>query len=208
LRGQSAGALLTVENRLRVLRATRPKPRSSRIDLAEKEKVSVKKGRKGGTAITPWLPEDYHNNMDRMFGDLESRFERLLAPFPAGGWFAPGRRRWLEMPDVRLPYTDLIDSGKEYRVLAEVPGIPKEKLDITVTDREIKIEGEAKTDLHEEKEGFVRQERGYSRISRRLALPEPVVAEKAVATLNNGLLEVKVPKRAPTTFTRRKIPVK
>jgi len=176
--------------------------------LAEKEKVPVRKGHKGGTAITPLRPEDYVNSMDRMFGDFESRFERLLAPFPAGGWFAPGRRRWLEMPDVRLPYADLIDSGKEYRVLAEVPGIPREKLDITVTDRDIKIEGEAKTDLHEEKEGFVRQERGYSRISRRLAFPEPVVAEKAEASLNNGVLEVKVPKKAPTTFTRRKVAVK
>jgi HSP20 family protein len=176
--------------------------------LAEKEKVPVKKGQKRETAIAPWRPEDYQDSVDRMFRDFESRFDRLLAPFPAGGWFGPGRRRWLEMPDVRLPYADLIDSGKEYRVMAEVPGIPKDKLDITVTDREIKIEGEAKTDLHEEKEGFVRQERGYSRISRRLAFPEPVVAEKAEASLNNGVLEVKVPKKAPTTFTRRKISVK
>jgi len=176
--------------------------------LEAKEKIPVKKGQKGGTAITPWRPEEYQNGMDRMFRDFESRFDRLLAPFPEGGLFAPWRRRWSETPDVRLPYVDLIDSGKEYRITAEVPGIPKDKLNITVTDREIKIEGEAKTDLHEEKEGFIRQERGYSRISRRLAFPEPVVAEKAEASLNNGVLEVKVPKKAPTTFTRRKIAVK
>lgn len=177
--------------------------------MAEKEtKIPVRKGQKRETAITHWRPEEYQNNMDQMFRDLESRFDRLLAPFPAGGWFGPGRRRWLETPDVRLPYADLIDSGREYRVMAEVPGIPKDKLNITVTDREIKIEGEAKTDLHEEEEGFIRQERGYSRISRRLAFPEPVVAEKAEASLENGVLEVKVPKKAPTTFTRRRIAVK
>lgn len=168
--------------------------------MAEKKKVPVKKGSEESTAITPWRPDDYLSNMDRMFGGIESPFER--------GWFGPGRRRWFGMPDVRLPYADLIDSGKEYRVLAEVPGIPREKLDITVTDREIKIEGEAKTDLHEEKEGFIRRERAYSRISRRLAFPEPVVAEKAEASLNNGVLEVKVPKKAPTTFTRHKVAVK
>jgi HSP20 family protein len=175
--------------------------------LAEK-KVPVRKGPEESTAITPWRPDDYLSNIDRMFGGIESPLERVLAPFPARGWFGPGGRRWLETPDVRLPYADLIDSGKEYRVLAEVPGIPREKLDITVTDREIKIEGEAKTDLHEEKEGFIRRERGYSRISRRLAFPEPVVAEKAEASLNNGVLEVKVPKKAPTTFTRHKVAVK
>ncbi len=176
--------------------------------MAEKQKVPVRKGRKEPTAIAPWRPEDYQSSMDRMFGDFESRFQRLLAPFPAGGWLGPGRRRWLETQDVRLPYADLIDSGKEYRVVAEVPGIPREKLDITVTDREIKIEGEAKTDLREEKEGFVRQERGYSRVSRRLAFPEPVVADKAEASLNNGVLEVKVPKKTPTTFARRKVAVR
>ena len=176
--------------------------------MADNEKVPVRKGQKKGTAITPRRPDDYQDGMERMFRDFESRFDRLLAPFPAGGWFGPGRRRWPETPEVRLPYADLIDSGKEYRVKAEVPGITKDKLDITVTDREIKIEGEAKTDLHEEKEGFVRQERGYSRISRRVAFPEPVVAEKAEASLNNGVLEVRVPKKTPTTFTRRKVAVK
>jgi HSP20 family protein len=175
--------------------------------LAQKENVPVRKGQKRERAITPWRPEDYQDSMDRMLRDFESRFDRLLAPFPAGGWFGP-RRRLLEMPGIRMPYADLIDSGKGYRVMAEVPGIPKDKLDITITDREIKIEGEAKTDLHEEKEGFVRQERGYSKVSRRLTFPEPVVAEKAEASLDNGVLEVRVPKKAPTTFASRKIAVK
>ncbi len=176
--------------------------------MAEKEKVPVRKGRKEETAITPWRPEDYLSSIDRMFEDFESRFERMLEPFPFGGWFGPPRRRWLEAPGVRSPYADLIDAGKEYRVLAEVPGIPKEKLDITVTERDIKIEGEAKTDVHEEREGFVRRERGYSRISRSVTFPEPVIAGKAEASLNNGVLEVKVPKKTPTEVTKHKLVVK
>lgn len=163
--------------------------------------------KKEETAITQWRPEDYLSQMDRMFEDFESRFERTLEQFPSPGFLLP-RRRWLELPETRRPSADLVDSGKEYRVLAEVPGIPKEKLDITVTDREIKIEGEVKTDVREEKEGFIRQERGYSRISKTVGFPEPVVAEKAEASLNNGVLEVKVPKKTPTTFTRRKVAVK
>jgi len=162
---------------------------------------------KGETAMTQWRPEDYLSQMDRMLDEFGSRFERSLEQFPGPGFLA-ARRRWLGLPETRNPYADLIDSGNEYRVMAEVPGIPKEKLDITVTDREVKIEGEAKTDVHEEKEGFVRQERGYSRVSRRVAFPEPVVAEKAEASLNNGVLEVRVPKKTPTTFTRRKVAVK
>ena len=177
----------------------------------EERRVRVRAARSGGrkeeTAITQWRPEDYLSQMDRMLDDFGSRFERSLEQFPGPGFLA-ARRRWLGLPEIRTPYADLIDSGNEYRVMAEVPGIPKEKLDITVTDREVKIEGEAKTDLREEKEGFIRQERGYSTISKRVAFPEPVVAEKAEASLNNGVLEVKVPKKTPSTFTRRKVAVK
>lgn len=107
-----------------------------------------------------------------------------------------------------MPYADLVDSATEYRVVAEVPGIPKEKLNITVTDRDISIEGEAKTDVKEEGEGFVRRERGYSRVSRRLAFPEPVVGSRAEASLSNGILEVRVPKKNPTKPTRHRVTVK
>jgi HSP20 family protein len=180
----------------------------------EERRVKVTGGgaspRKPGTSITPLRPEDYLGQMDQMLGDFESRFERALERAPGQGFrglFGPGRP-WLELPEIRRPSADLVDSGRECRVIAEVPGIPKEKLDVTVTDREIKIEGEAKTDLQEEKEGFVRRERGYSRVSRRLVFPEPVQAEGAEASLTNGVLEVRVPKKAPTTLARRKVEVK
>jgi HSP20 family protein len=163
--------------------------------------------RKGETEITPWRPEAYMGQIDMAFDDLARRFESTFAPFPRT-WFAPRRRMLHELSQVRYPYADLIDSGNEYRVLAEVPGIPREKLDITVTSNEIRIEGEAKTDIKEEKEGFVRRERGYSRVSRSLSFPEQVVADKAEASLSNGVLEVRVPKKTATKVTRHKVAVK
>lgn len=169
------------------------------------EKVPIKAEGKG-TAITPWRPEDYMANVDRTIDDFERRFGNAW-PF-GSAWFGP-RRRWLApFPEVRRPYADLVDSGKDYRVMAEVPGIPKDKLDVTVSEREIRIEGEAKTDIHEDREGFVRRERSYSKISRLVSFPEPVVADKAEATLNNGVLEVRVPKQRPTRVARHKVVVK
>lgn len=153
--------------------------------------------------IVPWRPDSYVTDFDRYFDDLR-RFD-----FPFGGsWLAQRRRLLQGLPEVRYPSADLIDSGHEYRVVAEVPGIPKEKLDITVTERSVRIEGEAKTDIKEEKEGYVRRERGYSKVSRSLTFPEPVVSDKAEATLSNGVLEVRVPKKTPTKMTRHKIAVK
>ncbi len=170
--------------------------------------AAPKKGeRKRESGITPWRSEAYAGELDRYFDDFARRFESAFAPFP-GAWFAPRRRILDEPSQVRYPSADLIDSGREYRVLAEVPGVPKENLDITVTDREIRIEGEAKTDIKEEKEGFVRRERGYSRVSRSLTFPEEVVADKAEASLTNGVLEVRVPKKTPTTAARHKVAIR
>lgn len=181
--------------------------------MASKENerhVAVTGGKRPGeereTEVVPWRQEPY-GQFDMAFDDLMRRFESTFAPFPRT-WFAPRRRMLHELSQVRYPYADLIDSGNEYRVLAEVPGIPKEKLDVTVSGNEIKIEGEAETDVKEEKEGFVRRERGYSRVSRSLSFPEQVVPDQAKASLTNGVLEVRVPKRTPTKVTRHKVAVK
>ncbi len=158
------------------------------------------------TAVSPWRRQDYVGEMDSMFDDLARRFESRFAPFP-GVWLMQRRGLLQELPQVRYPCADIIDSGNAYRVLVEVPGIPKEELEITATDREIVIEGEAKTDVRGEKEGFVRRERGYSRVLRRLTFPEPVVGENAEASLDNGPLEVRIPKKAPKV-TEHRVPVR
>lgn len=92
--------------------------------------------------------------------------------------------------------------------MAEVPGIPKEKLKVTITDREATIEGEASADVREEKEGYIRRERGYSKISRTVLFPEPVIAEKAEASVNNGVLELRVPKKEPVRAAKHRVAVK
>jgi len=148
--------------------------------------------------------------MDRIISDLERRFERPLFMQPFGNsWQLP---RWWrsfgDFPATRHAFADLIDSGNEFIVRAEVPGIPKEKINISVMPKEIKIEGEAETDIDESKEGFVHRERTYSSIKKDLPFPEEVIPEKADATVKDGILEVKIPKKNPTEIKIQKIQVK
>ena len=98
---------------------------------------------------------------------------------------------------------DLVDAGKEYHVCAEVPGIPKEKIDVTITKDNIEISGKAEVERKEEEKGFVVQERGYSEIYRQMSFPEEVLPDKAEATLNKGLLEIKIPKKTPTLEVKK-----
>ncbi len=155
-------------------------------------------------------PDLYSREMDRLLSDFERRFtdpffSRSFGP----NWLAP---RWWrgfgEFPDTRRAFADLIDVGNEYRVRVEVPGISKEKINISVTPKEIKIEGEAETNIDENKEGFVHRERTYSKVKRDLAFPEEVIPEKADASVENGILEVKVPKKNPTEMKTYKVQVK
>jgi HSP20 family protein len=173
--------------------------------VEKKEKTSVKEKKKTGE-IVPWHPTDYLQEMDRMFRDLSGGFGSMLAPITPS-WMRPWSP-WLKLPEVREPSTDLVDAGKEYRVHAEIPGVPKENLNITVTARGIEIEGEAKTDIEEEKAGFIRRERSYSKIHRSLPFPEEVIPDKAEATLKDGLLEVRIPKKTPTEVKKHKVEIK
>jgi HSP20 family protein len=167
-------------------------------------RVPVKKRKKG--EIVPWQPSQFLSEMDRMFDDFRRGFESMLWPIRAG-WPRLAFPSF-ELPEVREPSTDLIDAGNEYRVCVEMPGIPKEKVDLSITPRGIEVSGEAKTQIEEEKEGYVHKERGYSKIYRSLSFPEDVLPDKAEATLNNGILEVKVPKKTPTEVKKHKVSIK
>ena len=170
------------------------------------ERRKEKKAAKAGP-IVPWTPEDYAREIDRAFADFERRFDRSwFAPY-GGSWRFP-HWRTIEPPNTRRVSTDLIDTGTDYRVCAEVPGIPREKLNVVVTPKDITIEGSAQTNIDESKEGFVHREIAYSKIRSHLVFPEEVVADKAEATVKEGILEVRIPKKTPTESKTHKVEVK
>jgi HSP20 family protein len=158
---------------------------------------------------TPRRSRDYVSELDSMLDDFRTRFENSFLPF-IDPWMNADLST-LGMPHVRHAYTDLVDASSEYRVLVEVPGIPKENLDITVTNREVRIEGESQSDAPvnaRAQAGYVRRERSYSKIQTSLAFPEEVLPDTAEATLVNGILDVRVAKKLPTEPKRRKVEVK
>jgi len=181
--------------------------KKEKVSVKRKEKISVKSKETKGE-IAPWHPPEYMQEMDRWLGDLRRGLDDMFASLESGwGWVRP-RVPWPAMPDVRHARYDLIDAGTEFCVRAEVPGITKENLNVTVTGRGLEIQGEAKTAIQEEKQGFVRRERGYSKIQRSLSFPEEVIPEKAEATLKDGLLEIKVQKKTPTQVRKRRVEIK
>ncbi|MDR0306916.1 MAG: Hsp20/alpha crystallin family protein [Chitinispirillales bacterium] len=107
-----------------------------------------------------------------------------------------------EMQRVMQPRMDFSEEDAHYLIKADVPGLSKEDINITVENGIIKIEGESK----EERKGkYHHVERLYGRFSRSFSLPDEVDAGKIEAKVNKGVLELKLPKTEKTKAIEIKV---
>ncbi|MGM0510601.1 MAG: Hsp20/alpha crystallin family protein, partial [Thermoplasmatota archaeon] len=152
-----------------------------------------------------WFFEPF-KELDTMFDDLDKTFGRFF-----GG---PLRRRRktlmpeFSMPDFRMPALDVQDKGDHYLVEAEMPGIDKEDIDVELRDDKLTIKGETKKETKEEKEDYVRRERGYKSFYREIPVTEEMIADEANASFKNGVLSINLPKKEKEEKEGRKLEVK
>ena len=116
--------------------------------------------------------------MDRLF---EESFVR-----PRAGWLAPLGAETLAV--------DMYETDDEVVVKTAVPGVKPEDIDVSITGDVLTIKGETKSEEKVEKANYIRQERRYGAFSRSLTLPSMVVADKATAEFENGVLILTLPK--------------
>jgi HSP20 family molecular chaperone IbpA len=96
---------------------------------------------------------------------------------------------------VREATVDLVDEGNRFVVHAELPGVAKDKIDVSLTKDGIEISAETDVEREDKEKNFVVRERVYSHVYKQLSFPEEVVPEKAESSFRDGLLEVCVPKK-------------
>lgn len=137
------------------------------------------------------------------FEEMDRMFERM---FPRG-WMRPFRWEWPELPgfEARIPRVDVIDRDSDILLRAEIPGVRKEDLDISVSDDSVTIKGSTAFEEKEERENFLRREITRGAFSRTVGLPATVDTEQAKAQFKEGMLELTLPKVEKAK--RRKITV-
>ena len=116
--------------------------------------------------------------MDRLF---EESFVR-----PGGGRLAPA--------GMEVPAVDVYQTDDAVVVKSAIPGIKPEDIDISITGDTLTIKGETRVEEEVNEENYIRRERRYGSFYRSLALPLPVVTEKAEAEFENGVLTLTLPK--------------
>lgn len=104
------------------------------------------------------------------------------------------RRPMAASEEMIEPPVEVAESDGEVIVKMEVPGVEKDKLDVTVSDDQITVRGESRKESEEKRKNYYRQEIHYGAFQRSVALPIEVDAAKASAELRNGMLKVTLPK--------------
>lgn len=105
------------------------------------------------------------------------------------------------------PGVDVYETDAEVVVKAEVPGVDKKDLDISVTDTDVTIKGETRKDEEVREEGYYRRERRYGSFSRSVPLPGRVQTDKAKASFKDGVVEIRIPKTPEEQAKVRKIAI-
>jgi len=93
-----------------------------------------------------------------------------------------------------VPPVDIQETEEGYRLQAELPGLTKEDIDITLENNVLRLSGERKFERDVKKESFHRVERTYGTFSRAFSLPQQVNAEGVQAGFENGVLTILIPK--------------
>ncbi|GAB4266748.1 MAG: Hsp20/alpha crystallin family protein [Deferrisomatales bacterium] len=156
-------------------------------------------------ALIPWEPRrrglepfrGLREEVDRIFDEF---FRGWGGPPWAGRGVAPWSAGF-------YPSVDLKESENELVLTAEVPGLSKEELDVTIAEDSVTLRGERKEEKEREGESYHYREAAYGAFERVIPLPVEVKAEKAQAKLRNGVLTLTLPKAEPSKRKQIKVEV-
>lgn len=96
------------------------------------------------------------------------------------------------------PSVDIFENKENLVLEAELPGMKREDVDVSIENSVLTIRGERKFEKRDEGDSYHRVERSYGSFTRSFTLPQTVTAEGATADFTNGVLRVQLPKRAET----------
>jgi HSP20 family protein len=136
---------------------------------------------------------------NRLFDDF---FRRSLSPFPSAftglGDLSAGAG-W--------PRIDIDESAREVRVTADLAGLDRKDVDVSVADGVLTIRGEKKHEDEDVGRHHYRRERYYGSFSRSVQVPPDVELERVEAKMKNGVLQVTMPKLKDRQSRGRRISI-
>lgn len=136
------------------------------------------------TGLIRWSPET-----DLLRGRMDRLFNEMISDFWGGRGTAENvaARVWAPPVDVR-------ETDDALLITAELPGMTKDDVDITLENNVLTLSGERKFEKDVKGETWHRVERSYGAFSRSFTLPATVRTERVEATFTDGILNISLPK--------------
>jgi len=140
--------------------------------------------RRGTTPLSSYRPGGMEDQFGRMF---ENMFQDFFAPLTQARWAGE---------DVGMPRLDVTETEKTFEVKAEMPGVKKEDVNVSIDGQRVTIEGECQQ-ANEQRQGeqVVYSERSTRKYQRSFTLPTEVDDTSAQARLEDGVLLLSLPKK-------------
>ena len=123
-------------------------------------------------------------------------------------FWAPMRWDDEDMEGFFAPKVDVKECEGHYEILAELPGVAKDDIKVSLHDGVLMLEAEAKQEDKEEKDGkIIRQERRYGKLVRSFDVGPDVSEDDVEAEFKDGVLKLKAPKREHVVPEKRQISI-
>lgn len=150
--------------------------------------------------LVKFTPTRELSNIDKK---MRKFFEDFDAPlFTDWGW------KNFNNSNVFTPRVDVTEDNENLYVLAEVPGVDKKDVKVSVVGDVLTISGEKKTEQRDEKKNYYRIERSFGSFSRSFTLPAEISVDKINAEYKDGVLHVALPKTEEAKIVEKQIEVK
>ena len=131
----------------------------------------------------------------RIHDDLKQVFDRFLNNGDNADESSVVTSQW-------VPRVDIKEEAERFVILADLPGIDPEHVEVLMDKGILSIKGERSSEAVEQADRFSRIERRYGSFHRRFALPDTADADGITASGHNGVLEIIIPKRPQATPRR------
>ena len=129
-----------------------------------------------------------YNPTRSLFG-LRSNMDHLIDEF-----LGMDKGNWPESTLNVVPAINLEETEETFKVTAELPGMSKEDISITLENNVLSISGEKKEENEDKSKNYHRVERSYGKFHRAFELPGVVNRDKIEADYKDGILNISVPK--------------
>ncbi len=119
---------------------------------------------------------------------------RFLSHMLNDDWHRELTRSWEEDSVAWSPRVDVEESKDAYKVIADLPGLKKDDIQLTLRDNVLTLKGERNAEKETNNDGYFHRERSFGSFCRTFHVPERVKQQDIKADYKNGVLEILIPK--------------